>query len=187
LNEVDVNSATAAMLKLSELGLWIDDTPRISPMTLRMRMRRAQARHPFACMYVDYLQLLDGSAGAGRRGDRVAEVGYIATELKQTARELGIPLIVAAQLSRTLENRADKRPMLADLRESGSIEQEADQVAFLYRQDVYYGPNDPQYDLSMKDVSEVLVRKNRNGDLGEFHLKWDGAARRLVEPQMKKI
>jgi len=117
----------------------------------------------------------------------VAEVDYIAAELKATARELGVPLVVAAQVSRGLEGRSDKRPLLADLRESGGIENAADQVVFLYRQDVYYNPNDPQYDLSMKDATEVLVRKNRNGDTGEFHLKWDAQARRLIEPVQRKI
>jgi len=187
LNEGDTNRAVDAMGRIGGLQLWIDDTPRISPATLRMRMRRAHARQAFACIYVDYLQLMDGSGGAGRRGDRVAEVDYIAAELKATARELGVPLVVAAQVSRGLEGRSDKRPLLADLRESGGIENAADQVVFLYRQDVYYNPNDPQYDLSMKDATEVLVRKNRNGDTGEFHLKWDAQARRLIEPVQRKI
>ena len=181
LSEAALAEVIRAALGLSTFNIWMNDTAGITPVNLRMQARRLMARRPVQCLYVDYLQLMNGDGGRGRQGDRVAEVSYIARELKLTARELGVPIVVAAQLSRDVEKRQNKRPMASDLRESGAIEQEADQIVMLYRQDVYYKQGEAGYDMTMKDVTEVLVVKNRNGGTGEFHLKWDGQARRLME------
>jgi replicative DNA helicase len=143
---------------LSETHVYIDDTPALSAMEMRTRARRLHAEHGLDMLMVDYLQLMRGDY----RGDanRVQEISYISRSLKSLARELNIPVVALSQLSRAVEARADKRPMLSDLRESGSIEQDADVVILLYRDDAY----DPESDK--QNVAEIRVAKHRSGPVG---------------------
>lgn len=152
-----------AMGMLSEAPLYIDDTPMMNVMELRAKARRLQAEHGLGLIIIDYLQLIQGR---GRSSDpnRVQEVSEISRSLKGLARELNVPVIALSQLSRALESRPDKHPMLSDLRDSGSIEQDADVVMFLYRED-YYDQNSER-----KNIVELLIRKHRNGPIGQLDL-----------------
>ena len=143
----------------------IDDTPGISVAELRSKCRRMKLEHGLDCIMVDYLQLM--SAGTGRNSDsRQQEISEISRSLKAVAREMEVPVIALSQLSRACEQRPDHRPVLSDLRESGAIEQDADVVMFLYRED-YYNP-----DTEKRGIAEVLIRKQRNGPLGNVELSW---------------
>ncbi len=146
-------------------NLMIDDTPGISVAELRSKCRRMKLEHGLDCIMVDYLQLM--SAGTGRNSDsRQQEISEISRSLKAVAREMEVPVIALSQLSRACEQRPDHRPVLSDLRESGAIEQDADVVMFLYRED-YYNP-----DTEKRGIAEVLIRKQRNGPLGNVELSW---------------
>lgn len=139
--------------------LVIDDTPTLTPLQLRKKARQMVYRHGINILFIDYLQLMTG--GKGFKGkDRVAEVDYISRYQKLIAREFDIPVVSAAQLSREVEKRSDKRPLLSDLRESGGIEQNSDVVMFIYR-DEYYNPDTPK-----KGVAELHISKHRNGPTG---------------------
>jgi len=143
--------------RLSETMIFIDDTPSISAMQVRTKARRLYAEYGLDLLIIDYLQLMQGE----RHGDnRVQEISYLSRTLKGLARELNIPVLVASQLSRAVESRNDKRPLLSDLRESGSIEQDADVVMFIYR-DEYYSPETDQ-----QNIAEILISKHRNGPTG---------------------
>jgi len=146
---------------LSDTWLYIDDTPSISTLQLRTKARRVHAEHGLDLIIVDYLQLMSGDM---RSENRVQEISYISRGLKALARELNVPVVAASQLSRAVEQRSDKHPVLSDLRESGSIEQDADVVMFIYRDDVY----DPQSER--KNVAEIIVAKHRNGPTGSVEL-----------------
>jgi replicative DNA helicase len=143
---------------LSDIPVFIDDTPAISSMEMRTKARRLHAEHGLDMIIVDYLQLMRGEPGSD--GNRVQEISYISRSLKSLARELNIPVVALSQLSRAVESRQDKRPMLSDLRESGSIEQDADVVIFVYR-DVEYNP-----DTEFPNLAEVRVSKHRSGPTG---------------------
>ena len=144
----------------------IDDTPGISIMELRSKCRKVKLEHGLDLVMIDYLQLMSGS---GKNGDnRQQEISEISRSLKAIARELSVPVIALSQLSRACETRTDHRPMLSDLRESGAIEQDADVVMFLYR-DEYYNP-----DSEKKNLAEVIVAKQRNGATGSVELVWLG-------------
>ncbi len=143
--------------------LVIDDTPGITVAELRSKCRRLKLEGGLDCIMVDYLQLMSGS---GRGDSRQQEISEISRGLKEVAREMNVPLIALSQLSRAVEQRPDHRPVLSDLRESGAIEQDADVVMFLYRDD-YYNP-----DSERKGIADVLIRKQRNGPLGEVELVW---------------
>ncbi len=147
--------------KLSDLPLFIDDTPSISALQLRTKARRLHAEHGLDLIIVDYLQLMTGDV---RSENRVQEVSYISRALKGLARELDLPLVAASQLSRAVEQRSDKRPVLADLRESGSLEQDADVVMFIYRDELYHPETEKQH------IADILVRKHRNGPTGVVQL-----------------
>ncbi len=150
--------------RLADRQLWVDDTPALTSNDVRARARRIHSRAGgLGLIVVDYLQLLAGRVGAENRQVEVAEMSR---SLKILARELRTPVLALSQLSRNLENRSDKRPMLADLRESGSIEQDADVVMFLYRDEVY-DPNTPD-----GGMAEVIVSKHRNGPTGKARLAW---------------
>lgn len=150
---------------LSDSKIFIDDTGGLSCMELRSRARRCKAEHGLDLLIIDYLQLMQGSARRGGGDDsRQAEVSEISRSLKALARELKIPIIALSQLSRAVESRTSKRPMLSDLRESGSLEQDADIVAFLYRED-YYNPESEH-----PGVTEMIIAKHRNGATGVVNL-----------------
>jgi replicative DNA helicase len=154
----------AAIAKISELPIYIDDTANMMVMQMRSQARRLQAEtgKPLGLIMLDYLQLMEGSSD-----NRVQEISKITRSLKGLARELNVPIIALSQLSRSVEARNNKRPMMSDLRESGSIEQDADLVIMLYR-DAYYNPDTPD-----RDITELIVTKHRNGPTGVVKLVFD--------------
>ena len=156
---------------LSEAPLFIDDTPGISPFEIRARCRRLKAQHGLDLIVIDYLQLMDLKQRVESRERAVAE---ISKGLKTIAKELNIPVIALAQLNRGVEGRSDRRPMLSDLRESGSIEQDADVIGLLYRED-YYDKEDPD----KQGHAEVIIGKQRNGPTGTVKLRFDGKFNRF--------
>ena len=145
---------TNAIEVLSGTQIWLDDTPAITPLQLRTKCRRLHLEHELDLIVVDYLQLMSGDT---RNDNRVQEVSYISRNLKVLARELNVPVLAAAQLSRAVEQRADKSPILSDLRESGSLEQDADIVMFIHRPDALDKDNPRQ------DLAHLIVAKHRNG------------------------
>ena len=149
---------------LSSANIYIDDTAGITAMDMRSRARRLKAEHGLDLIVVDYLQLMQGSGKKNNSGDRQQEVSEISRSLKALARELDVPVIALSQLSRSVEARQVKRPMLSDLRESGSLEQDADIVAFLYRED-YYNP-----ETENKNITELIIAKHRNGPVDTVNL-----------------
>ncbi|MGN0166545.1 MAG: replicative DNA helicase [Acetatifactor sp.] len=148
---------------IGKSNLIIDDTPGISIAELRSKCRKYKLEHNLAIIMIDYLQLMSGS---GRSESRQQEISDISRSLKALARELNVPVVALSQLSRAVEQRPDHRPMLSDLRESGAIEQDADVVMFLYRDD-YYNHDSPD-----KGISEVIIAKQRNGPIGTVKLAW---------------
>jgi replicative DNA helicase len=155
--------------QMAQLPIFIDDTALVGVPQIAGKLRRLKAEHPIDLVIIDYLQLMKASDRTGE--GRQQEVSEISRGLKLVARELDIPLLVLSQLSRAVEQRTDKRPMLSDLRESGAIEQDADQVLFLYREEYYKKENtDPR----LKGVTEVVVSKNRMGPTGKAYLFFDG-------------
>ncbi len=154
-----------AMGPLSQAPIYIDDTPGVSPMDIRSKCRRLKMEKGLGLIVIDYLQLMTGN---GKNESRQQEISEISRSLKAIAREMDAPVIALSQLSRACEQRADHRPMLSDLRESGAIEQDADLVAFLYR-DEYYFP-----DSEKKNQAELIIAKQRNGPTGTVDLTWMG-------------
>lgn len=165
LDEKDWQDLIRAMGPLSEAPIYIDDTPGVTPMEVRSKCRRLKAEKGLGLIVIDYLQLMNGN---GRNDSRQQEISEISRSLKAIAREMEAPVIALSQLSRACEQRADHRPMLSDLRESGAIEQDADVVAFLYR-DEYYFP-----DTEKKNQAELIIAKQRNGPTGTVDLVWMG-------------
>lgn len=179
-----------ASQRLAELPLFIDDTPALTIAALRTRARRLKRKHDIGLVIVDYLQLLQGS---GRANDnRVNEISEISRGLKTLAKELDLPVIALSQLSRAVEQRDDKRPMLSDLRESGSIEQDADMVWFIYREDYYVASREPKRPVESDDsktheahsawaaemervfgLAELIVAKQRHGATGKVRLRFE--------------
>lgn len=149
--------------QLSATSIFIDDTPAASVTEIRTKARRLYAEHGIDLILIDYMQLMSGQSGS-RPENRQQEISYISRSLKALARELNVPVIALSQLSRAVESRADKRPMLSDLRESGSIEQDADVVLFIYREDYYVEDTDRQ------NIADVLVAKHRHGSTGTVSL-----------------
>lgn len=152
---------TAAAGKLSEAPVFIDDTPAISVMELRAKARRLKSHHDIKLIILDYMQLMRGS---GRIENRQQEISEISRSLKALARELNVPLIAISQLSRAVESRTDHKPQLSDLRESGAIEQDADVVVLIMREE-YYNPTEDN-----KGIAEINIAKQRNGPVGSFNL-----------------
>lgn len=169
----------AAAGAFSESKLFIDDSSSLSPNELRARVRRLNTQHKIDCIIVDYLQLMDLKRPIESRERAVAE---ISRSLKALAKEMRIPIIALAQLNRMVEGRSDRRPMLSDLRESGSIEQDADVIMLLYRED-YYDREDPD----KKGAAEVIIAKQRNGPTGGVKLKWDAAIGRFRDAEPEPI
>ena len=158
--EEELKRIVDVMGELSEMSIFIDDTPAITPMEVRAKARRLHAEYGVDLVIVDYMQLM--RAGI-RAENRVQEVSYISRQLKSLARELRVPLVAVSQLSRAVELRADKRPVLSDLRESGSIEQDADVVIFIYRET-------SEEDSDETSLADIVVAKHRNGPTGQFQL-----------------
>ncbi len=163
LREDDFPAIGMAMGTLAEAPIFIDDSPLLTPIEIRTRARRLKADHNLGLIVVDYLQLVD-SGGYGGNDNRVQQVSEISRSLKALARELNVPVIALSQLSRAVESRDKKIPQLSDLRDSGSIEQDADVVMFLYREDYY------DRDTERKGITDVMIRKHRNGPIGEIEL-----------------
>lgn len=156
-----------AVVKLSDAPMYIDETPGLTALELRARARRLarQFNGKLGLIVIDYLQLMSGSS---RSDNRASELGEISRSLKALAKELQVPVIALSQLSRTVEQRTDKRPMMSDLRESGAIEQDADLIMFMYR-DEYYNSDSPA-----KGLAECIIGKHRNGPVGKVFLTWMG-------------
>ena len=190
ISREDFQKLSFASQRLAELPLYIDDTPALTIAALRARARRLKRRHDIGLIVVDYLQLLQGT---GRASDnRVNEISEISRGLKTLAKELSVPVIALSQLSRAVEQREDKRPMLSDLRESGSIEQDADMVWFVYREDYYVAAREPKQPVDGDDsktheihaawyaemeringLAELIVGKQRHGATGKIRLRFE--------------
>ena len=167
LTDSDFEQIGHAMGALSEAPIFIDDSPGITISDLRTKARREAHQHELGLIIVDYLQLMSGGSRFSGDGNRVQEISEISRGLKGVARELNVPVIALSQLSRSVESRSPQIPQLADLRESGSIEQDADVVAFIYRED-YYNP-----ETDRKNIADVLIKKHRNGRVGNVELYFD--------------
>ena len=163
LSDNDWSSLIEAAGVIGRSNLIIDDTPGISVSELRSKCRKYKLEHNLGIIMIDYLQLMQGSR---KSESRQQEISDISRSLKEIARELHVPVVALSQLSRAVEQRPDHRPMLSDLRESGAIEQDADVVMFLYRDDYY------NHDTEKKDVAEVIIAKQRNGPIGTVELAW---------------
>lgn len=173
LTDNDFEKIGEAMGTLSEAPIYIDDTPGITVSDMRTKARREAHQHPLGLIIVDYLQLMSGGGRYGDGGNRVQEISEISRGLKGVARELNVPLLALSQLSRSVENRSPQIPQLADLRESGSIEQDADVVAFIYREE-YYNP-----ETDRKKITDILIKKHRNGPTGGVELYFDNEKQRF--------
>ena len=193
----DFEKLVVAAQTIEKLPLFIDDTPAISVSALRTRARRLKRQHGLDLIIVDYLQLLSGTAGV-RAENRVNEISDITRSLKAIAKELNVPVVALSQLSRQVEQREDKRPQLSDLRESGSIEQDADVVMFVFREDYYLSRAEPMRKPEENEekflerhkawqdrceevhgISELIVGKQRHGPIGTVKLVFDGATTRF--------
>lgn len=163
LSEDDFGKLSDAMGEMAEAPIYIDDTPGLSVLEMRTKARREAHNHPLGLIIIDYLQLMQ-SSGRNHGDNRVQEVSEISRGLKLIARELDVPVIALSQLSRSVESRHPQIPQLADLRESGSIEQDADIVMFLYRED-YYNP-----DTENQHITDLIIAKHRNGPTGKLQL-----------------
>ena len=172
LEENDWTKLAESIGPLSEAEIYIDDTPGISVTEIRAKCRKLKLEKNIGMVVIDYLQLLQGSNK--RNGSREQEISEISRSLKILAKELNVPVIALSQLSRAAEQRPDHRPMLSDLRESGAIEQDADIVMFLYRDDYY------NEDSEKKDIAEVIIAKHRGGSTGTVELLWLGSYTKFV-------
>ena len=175
MDPADWEKVIAAADRMSKSKLFIDDTPGLTVQDMRSKLRRLKVEHGLDLVIVDYIQLMQGRNSGKGSENRQQEVSEISRNLKLIAREFNVPLIALSQLSRSVESRPDKRPVLSDLRESGSLEQDADIVIFLYR-DKYYDENS-----EMGDKAEVLIRKHRNGAVGSVKLLFIGELTRFLD------
>lgn len=180
LTDTDFEKIGQAMGTLSEAKLFFDDTPSITVSDLRTKARRESHQHPLGLIIVDYLQLMSGGSKFGNSDNRVQEISEISRGLKSIARELDVPIIALSQLSRSVENRKPQIPQLSDLRESGSIEQDADVVGFIYREE-YYNP-----ETERKNVTDILIKKHRNGPTGAVELYFDREKQRFRNLDTKR-
>jgi replicative DNA helicase len=163
---------------LGDAPIFLDDTPALTPLQLRAKCRRLDQEYGLDLVIVDYLQLMQGE---GRSENRVQEVSYISRHLKQLARELKVPLLAGAQLSRAVEQRQEKRPILSDLRESGSLEQDADIVMFIHRGDMY------EKEGAKTNVADILVAKHRNGPTADIQLVFRGALTKFENAETRHV
>jgi len=180
LHEDDFSKLNYAMGVLSEAPLYIDDSPILTVMDIRAKARRLQAEYGLELIIVDYLQLMESKVRQTSDFNRVQEVSDISRGLKALARELKVPVVALSQLSRAVEARHPKIPQLADLRESGSIEQDSDVVMFIYREE-YYDP-----DTDKKGIAQILIKKHRNGPVGEIELYFHPEFRRFATLEKKR-
>ncbi len=171
LDELDWPKLTSAMNLLHKSHLFIDETPALSPSELRARARRLKREHNIGMIVVDYLQLM---SVPGSKENRATEIAEISRSLKAIAKELHLPVIAVSQLNRALEQRPNKRPVMADLRESGAIEQDADLIVFIYRDEVY------NEDTPDKGKAEIIIGKHRNGPTDTVALTFQGQWLRFV-------
>jgi len=172
LEEDDWAKLASAIGPLSESNIFIDDTPGITVMEIRTKCRKLKMEKDIGLVIIDYLQLITGNSKRG--GSREQEISEISRSLKILAKELNVPVIALSQLSRAVEQRPDHRPMLSDLRESGAIEQDADIVMFLYRDEVY------NKETEKKNIAEVIIAKQRGGSTGTVDLLWMGSYTKFV-------
>ena len=199
ISQQDFRNLARASAELQNLPFFIDDTPGLTIAALRTRARRLKRRHGIGLIIVDYLQLLQGSSRSGS-DNRVQEISEISRGLKTLAKELNVPVIALSQLSRAVEQREDKRPQLSDLRESGSIEQDADMVMFVYREEYYVQSHEPKRPIEGDDakvfddhakwaldmervfgLSELIVAKQRHGSTGKIKLKFEAKITRFSD------
>ncbi|MEM7124566.1 MAG: replicative DNA helicase [Pseudomonadota bacterium] len=201
INARDFDAIVRASQELSRIPLYFDDTPALTIQGLRTRARRLKRQHGLSFIIVDYLQLVRPSARAGS-DNRVQEVSEVTQGLKALAKELNVPVVACSQLSRAVEQREDKRPLLSDLRESGSIEQDADIVMFLYREDYYLARQEPQAKVGedesdakyrerlehwqqrmekRRGITEVIIAKQRHGATGDVEVYFDGATTKYTD------
>lgn len=179
LSDEDFERISAAMGELAEAPIFIDDTSGITVSDLRTKARRLHHKHPLAAIMVDYLQLMSGGSRFASVANRVQEISEISRSLKILARELNVPVVALSQLSRAVESRNPQIPQLADLRESGSIEQDADVVLFLYRED-YYNP-----ETDRQNITDVFIKKHRNGPVGKVELYFDRSRQKFSDLDTK--
>jgi replicative DNA helicase len=177
IHEEEWSTLVQAASLLSNTQIYIDDTPAISALEMRTKARRLHAEYGLDVLIVDYLQLMRGDF---RSENRVQEISFISRSLKGLARELNIPVVALSQLSRAVESRHDKRPMLSDLRESGSIEQDADVVMFVYRDELY----DP--DTEFPNIAELRVSKHRSGPTGVFSVYFKKELAQFVDLEVRR-
>jgi len=178
LTDQDFERLSAGMGALAEAPIFIDDTSGITVSDMRTKARRLHHQHPLAAIMVDYLQLMSGGTRFSAVANRVQEISEISRSLKILARELNVPVVAASQLSRSVESRNPPIPQLADLRESGAIEQDADVVAFIYRPHYYDENADP-------NITEVLIKKHRNGPVGNVEMYFDRNQQRFRDLDTK--
>lgn len=195
LDQVHWANIIQAADELGRVPLYIDDTPALSLVQIRQRARQLGRRIKLGLVVIDHLQLMRGAESTGRSHERVGEISAITAGLKQLAKDLALPVVVLSQLTRGVEMRDDKRPMLADLRESGSIEQDADVVLFIYREEYYHDRQKPQprtddddtkfnnkveiwenRAAKIRGLAEIIVAKQREGPTGSVSLRWDAEA-----------
>ena len=167
LNDDDWPRLTSAIALLNEAPLFIDDTPALTVTELRARARRLKREHGLSMIVIDYIQLMQGSSRSSNE-NRATEISEISRSLKALAKELEVPVVALSQLNRSLEQRPNKRPIMSDLRESGAIEQDADLIVFIYRDEVY------NEDSAEKGKAEIIISKQRNGPIGTVALTFQG-------------
>ena len=165
LSDEDWSRIDSAVSMMSNAPIFIDDSPALSPTEVRARARRLKREHGLGLIVIDYLQLMQV---AGTVENRATEISEISRSLKALAKELELPVIALSQLNRSVEQRVDKRPVMSDLRESGAIEQDADLIVFIYREEVY------DKETPRRGIADIIIGKQRNGPVGEFHLTFLG-------------
>jgi len=165
LTDEDWSRIDSAVSLMSEAPLYIDDSPALSPTEVRARARRLKREHGLGLIVIDYLQLMQV---AGTKENRATEISEISRSLKALAKELKVPVVALSQLNRSVEQRTDKKPVMSDLRESGAIEQDADLIVFIYREEVY------EPDTPRRGIADIIIGKQRNGPIGEFRLTFLG-------------
>lgn len=179
LNQQEAARFTEVVGRIVNFPIFIDDTPALTPQDIRTKCRRLTHEHGLDMVMIDYMQLMN--AGNAYANNRVQEISFISRNLKELARELNVPLISAAQLSRAVEQRQDKRPVLSDLRESGSIEQDSDVVMFLYRDEVYNEATE------YPNQADILVSKHRNGPTGTISLYFEKSITKFMDATVHRV